>query len=143
MQAKDISKRKDILLAVSYGLGMLILTGVVSGTFYPAREGGGIAFNEVLLNLGGATPETAVLAVSVGFVLAVGSSVIAFISNRVMEGDLNVKGPETVAGVIAIGTPVAHETVDQVGEITTGDPLMQTLFFGGAVISYVYIADMP
>jgi hypothetical protein len=145
---RELIERKDIALTGLYMAGMAILTGLVSGQFVPARQGGGISFDYVITHLGGDTPETAFITVSVGLLLVVVSGLLAYGSNRLYEelfgdGEFDWQSPETLALGGAVGLPVAHEAFDSIGEITTGDPILQVVVFAVTAYSYVYIADVP
>lgn len=145
---QEAIERKDIALTATYTLGMLILSGAVTGQFFPAAENGGTSFNENVANLGGDTPETAILSVSVALLLVVVSGLLAYGSNRIYEELLgnesfDLQSPETLALGGSVGLPIAHEAFDSVGEITTGSPVMQLIVVAVTVYSYVYIADVP
>jgi hypothetical protein len=145
---REALERKDIALTAAYTLGMLILSGAVSGQFFPARSDGGISFDHVVANLGGDTPETAFITVSVALLLVVVSGLLAYGSNRIYDelfgdGEFDIQSPETLALLGSVGLPVAHEAFDSIGEITTGSPVMQVIVVAVTVYSYVYIADVP
>lgn len=145
---REALERKDIALTAAYTLGMLTLSGAVTGQFFPDRADGGLSFDHVVANIGGDTPETAFISVSVALLLVVISGLLAYGSNRIYEelfgdGQFDLQSPETLALLGSVGLPVAHEAFDSVGQITTGEPVMQVIVVAVTVYSYVYIADVP
>lgn len=140
--------RIDIALTAMYGLGIAMLTGLITGTLAPQANGGvGYSFNEILYNLGGATEAEATISITVGLALTLVSSFVIFATNHMEDSSditkvFDTKNYDSLMFLGVFLVPVAHElstTVSNLTAGTAGQVAVVVLLVGLTTV----IADLP